>query len=85
MLIRVYAVLFFAREYFKKKKYPSNVIDQYSTIVGYFNAIKDLGTSSNILDDRVSAYLKMLVRNRFKALAEAAELDMKDFPKSEIF
>ena len=81
LLIRVYAVLFFAREYFKKKKYPSNVIDQYSTIVGYFNAIKDLGTSSNILDDRVSAYLKMLVRNRFKALAEAAELDMKDFPK----
>ncbi|MGN0182501.1 MAG: helicase-related protein [Candidatus Ornithomonoglobus sp.] len=81
LIVRVYANLIFIREYFKKKKMPEKVIDQYFTIVGYFNAIKDLGASANILNDRLSAYLKMLINHKFKRYADDVGMSTQDFTK----
>lgn len=80
LLIRVYANLMFMKKLFIKQGKPEDVIDQFYTMVGYFNALKDLGASSNIINDRVNSYVRTLLQRKFKEESESVGLGVMDFP-----
>jgi ATP-dependent helicase YprA (DUF1998 family) len=71
LLIRTYAILAFVKAMFIKQRKNEAVIDQYYTIVGYFNAIRDLGLSANILQDRMYTHIRTLIERKFKELSES--------------
>lgn len=65
-LIRLYAAWLFASRYLVDLGYDDNVIDNYWTLTGYFNSIRELGaTQTQIVDDIQSRY-KYLKENKFK-------------------
>jgi hypothetical protein len=74
----VYANLIFIKALFIKQEKPEGVIDQFSTIIGYFNAIKDLGSASNIIYDRVYSIIRTLTKLKYIAVAEKAGLTLGD-------
>ncbi len=76
LLVRVYGGLFFAGNYLKCLGYPEEVIDQYYTAVGYFNSLRELGSSATVISDRVVAYANSLRLHKFSHLAE--DVDMKE-------
>lgn len=78
LMIRVYANLVFIKHLFIKQEKPERVIDQFSTIIGYFNAIRDLGSASNIIFDRVYSIIQTLTNLKFKSDAEKAGLKLGD-------
>ncbi|WP_195468128.1 helicase-related protein [Clostridium sp. D43t1_170807_H7] len=84
LLIRVYSNLIFQKNLFRKLKIDNDVIDQYYTIIGYFNAIKDLGASSSIIIDRISTNIKALISYKFKKLSEDAGLTVNDIKNYEV-
>lgn len=56
-LIRVNAALFFATRYLEVKNFGENVVDNYWTITGYFNSLRELGgAKTQLLDDVQSRY-----------------------------
>ena len=56
-LIRVYAAWLFASRYLVDKGYDEKVIDNYWTLTGYFNSIRELGgTQTQVVDDIQSRY-----------------------------
>lgn len=65
-LIRVYGTVFFALNYLKACGVADEIIDQYWTIVGYFNALKDLGSAATVIIDRVKTYSESLRVHKFK-------------------
>ena len=75
LMIRTYSVLSVA-DYFLSAypEYDEKVVDQYYTIIGYFNAIKDLGTASTIVKERMRAYISSLLNGKF--IAESKKLDI---------
>jgi hypothetical protein len=83
LMIRVYANLIFAKALFIKQGRPEEVIDQFSTIIGYFNALKDLGSAGNIIYDRVYSIIRTLTRIKFKSDAEKVGLTLSDIKKGE--
>lgn len=78
LTIRVYANLMFLKALFIKQQKPEDLIDQFSTIVGYFNAIRDLGGTDNIISDRVYSYIKTLINIKFKSYANNVSLTLSD-------
>lgn len=65
-LIRLYASWLFASRYLVDLGYEESIIDNYWTLTGYFNSIRELGaTQSQIADDIQSRYL-YLKDNKFK-------------------
>lgn len=78
LMIRVYANLIFVKSLFIKQGKSEGVIDQFSTIVGYFNAIRDLGTADNIISDRAYSYIRTLLNLKFKTESEKAGLTLSD-------
>lgn len=65
-LIRLYAAWLFASRYLVDLGYDESVIDNYWTLTGYFNSIRELGaTQTQIVDDIQSRYL-YLKDNKFK-------------------
>lgn len=65
-LIRVYAAWLFASRYLVDLGYKDEVIDNFWTLTGYFNSIRELGaTQTQIVDDIQSRY-KYLKENKFK-------------------
>ncbi len=65
-MIRVYAAWLFASRYLIDLGYENEVIDNYWTLTGYFNSIRELGaTQTQIVDDIQSRY-KYLKANKFK-------------------
>ena len=78
LMIRVYANLIFTKLLFIKQNKPEAVIDQFSTIVGYFNAIRDLGGTDNIISDRIYTYIRTLINIKFKADSEKVGLTTGD-------
>lgn len=65
-LIRLYAAWLFASRYLIDLGYSEQVIDNYWTLTGYFNSIRELGaTQTQIVDDIQSRY-KYLKENKFK-------------------
>lgn len=87
LLIRIYATLFFAKALFIKQGKDSDVIDQYFTTVGYFNALRDLGASSTIIQDRIFTHIRNLVSRTFKKESEQYQIapaDVRVFEHSEL-
>lgn len=87
LLIRVYATLFFTKTLFKKQGKNRDVVDQYFTTVGYFNALKDLGASSTIIQDRIYTHIRNIVYRTFRHEAEAFKIkpaDVRVFENSEL-
>ena len=78
LTLRVYANLMFTKALFIKQGRSDKTIDQFSTIVGYFNALKDLGATDNIIRDRVYTNIRTLVERKFKAECDAIGLETKD-------
>lgn len=65
-LIRLYAAWLFASRYLIDLGYSEQVIDNYWTLTGYFNSIRELGaTQTQIVDDIQSRY-KYLKENKFR-------------------
>lgn len=65
-MIRLYAAWLFASRYLVDLGYDESVIDNYWTLTGYFNSIRELGaTQTQIVDDIQSRYL-YLKDNKFK-------------------
>ena len=83
LLIRVYAVLFYMKALFVRKDKPDEVIDQYFTTVGYFNALRDLGASSTIIQDRIFTHVRELLARTFKDEAERYGVTSADIHMSE--
>lgn len=74
ILVRVYSCLFFAISHLEAMGIDPEIIDQYFTVVGYFNSLKDLGSSATVLTDRVGTYCNSLRQHKFKKFAEAMGL-----------
>jgi len=65
-LIRVYASWLFASRYLVDLGYSDEVVDNFWTLTGYFNSIRELGaTQTQIVDDIQSRY-RYLKENKFK-------------------
>ena len=65
-LIRLYAAWLFASRYLIDKGYSESVIDNFWTLTGYFNSIRELGaTQTQIVDDIQSRY-RYLKASKFK-------------------
>jgi hypothetical protein len=75
ILIRVYGCMFFAINYLEAKGIDRDIIDQYFTVVGYFNSLKDLGSSATVIIDRVGLYSNSLRLHKFKKIAYEAGLE----------
>jgi hypothetical protein len=87
LLIRVYATLFFTKTLFIKQGKNPDIIDQYFTTVGYFNALRDLGASSTIIQDRIFTHIRNLVARTFKQESELYGIiasEVKVFEHSEL-
>ena len=80
LMIRIYSILTFMKIRLKKEGFDNKVIDQFYTTVGYFNAIRDLGTSSTILQDRMYTHIKTLIIHNFKDLCQKLNITIKDIP-----
>lgn len=81
LLIRIYAVLSLMKVRLMKEDADPAVIDQYYTIVGYFNAIRDLGSTSNMLQDRMYTHIRTLINYKFQSICDELGITQKDIPK----
>lgn len=64
-LVRVYSILLAGVRYLAESGFPEEVVDSFWTLVGYFNALKDLGAALyNVVDD-VQGRLKYLYETKF--------------------
>ena len=75
MLIKIFALLIFMKHLYRLQGKPTDVVDQFYTCVGYFNSLKELGSNSIIISDRISAEIKYLVNYKFRK--EAENVNMK--------
>ena len=80
MLIKIFGVLTYMKYLYKKQGLDTNVIDQFYTYVGYFNSLKELGSNSIIVSDRILSEVKYLVTYKFGEEAQKAGLSVKDIP-----
>jgi hypothetical protein len=74
MLIKIFALLTFMKHLYIKQGKPIEVIDQFYTYVGYFNSLKELGSNSIIISDRIDAEIKYLATYKFRKEAEKYSL-----------
>ena len=64
-LIRVNAALLFATLYLATTGYPDEVVDNFWTITGYFNSLRELGGASTQILDDVQSRLDYLAKTKF--------------------
>ena len=74
LLIKIFALLTFMKHLYRLQGKPTDVIDQFYTYVGYFNTLKELGSNSIIISDRILAEIKYLVTHKFKKEAESVNM-----------
>lgn len=67
-LIRVYACLQFAARYLKDLGFEDDVIDNFWTITGYFNSLRELGGASMYVHDDVQDRYQYLWSKKFGEL-----------------
>ncbi len=68
-LIRVNAALLFATRYLAALGYDDKVVDNFWTITGYFNSLRELGGASTQIIDNVQSRFSYLAKTKFLALA----------------
>lgn len=78
LMIRVFSALSIIDYYMKEEGRSQKVIDQYYTIIGYFNAIKDLGTASTVIRERMYSYITSLLNGKFNELSKKLGIDQDD-------
>lgn len=64
-LIRVNAAMLFATRYLATIGYPDAVVDNFWTITGYFNSLRELGGASTQILDDVQSRLDYLAKTKF--------------------
>lgn len=64
-LIRVNAALLFATRYLATLDFPDSVVDNFWTITGYFNSLRELGGASTQILDDVQSRLDYLANTKF--------------------
>ncbi len=64
-LIRVNAAMLFATRYLATLGYPDAVVDNFWTITGYFNSLRELGGASTQILDDVQSRLDYLAKTKF--------------------
>lgn len=64
-LIRVNAAMLFATRYLTTLGYPDAIVDNFWTITGYFNSLRELGGASTQILDDVQSRLDYLAKTKF--------------------
>lgn len=72
-LIRVNAAMLFATRYLATLGFPDAVVDNFWTITGYFNSLRELGGASTQILDDVQSRLDYLAKTKF--LSEYPRVD----------
>lgn len=73
-LIRVNAALLFASRYLAACGYEDRVIDNFWTITGYFNSLRELGGASTQILDDVQSRFSYLAKTKFASLRPQVDL-----------
>lgn len=84
LLIRTFAIMIFATRYLKELQYPTEVIDSFWTLTGYFNSLKQLGGAViNVIDD-VHGRLKYLYGTKFAGYLKDREIAERNLEFDEL-
>lgn len=75
-LIRVNAALLFASRYLAALGYEDEIIDNFWTITGYFNSLRELGGASTQILDDVQSRFSYLAKTKFAALTPKVDLSV---------
>lgn len=76
-LIRVNAALLFATRYLAQLGFEDEIVDNFWTITGYFNSLRELGGAcTQILDDVQSRFV-YLAKTKFKDLKPGVNTDIR--------
>lgn len=75
-LIRVNAALLFASRYLAALGYEDKIIDNFWTITGYFNSLRELGGASTQILDDVQSRFTYLAKTKFAALTPKVDLSV---------
>lgn len=75
-LIRVNAALLFASRYLAGLGYEDSVIDNFWTITGYFNSLRELGGASTQILDDVQSRFSYLAKTKFGHLVPQVDLSV---------
>ena len=73
-LIRVNAALLFASRYLAACGYEDKVIDNFWTITGYFNSLRELGGASTQILDDVQSRFSYLAKTKFATMTPHVDL-----------
>lgn len=73
-LIRVNAALLFASRYLAACGYEDKIIDNFWTITGYFNSLRELGGASTQILDDVQSRFSYLAKTKFANLSPEVDL-----------
>jgi hypothetical protein len=76
-LIRVNAALLFATRYLIQLKLEEPIIDNFWTVIGYFNSLRELGGASTQVIDDVQSRYSYLAKTKFKDLFPEVNPDEK--------
>lgn len=72
-LIRVNAALLFATRYLVKCGFSDAVVDNYWTLVGYFNSLRELGGANTQIVDDVQSRFRYLANTKFADLGMSSD------------
>lgn len=75
-LIRVNAALLFASRYLAACGYGDKVVDNFWTITGYFNSLRELGGASTQILDDVQSRFSYLAKTKFSMLTPKVDLSV---------
>ena len=73
-LIRVNAAMLFATRYLTTLGYPDAVVDNFWTITGYFNSLRELGGASTQILDDVQSRLDYLAKTKFVSVYPGVDI-----------
>lgn len=75
-LIRVNAALLFATRYLAAAGYEDKVVDNFWTITGYFNSLRELGGASTQLLDDVQSRFSYLAKTKFSGMTPKVDMSV---------
>lgn len=78
-MIRVYGALLFATRYLAAQNFPAEVVDNFWTIVGYFNTLRELGSACTQVIDDVQSRFSYLAKTKFAEKYSGVPIQTYDF------
>jgi hypothetical protein len=79
LFLRVFSAVSLADYFLSFQNTDINVVDHYFTMVGYFNALRELGTSSTTIRERMEANINSLLNTKFKKIADEIGVPKQKF------